>query len=53
MTDLEREMPKLEVDAWERRRLRIKKFYMEERGMSAEDADDKATDDVRREIRGH
>ncbi len=51
MTELENETPKLEVDAWERRRQRIKKFYMEQRGMSDEDADDKATSDVRREIR--
>lgn len=50
--DLKDEMPKLEIDAWDRRRLRIKKFYIEQRGMSDEAADDKATDDVRRSIRG-
>lgn len=42
---------KIVADAWDRRRLRLKKFLMEERGMSEEDADDKATDDIRREIR--
>jgi hypothetical protein len=50
MTDLEREMPKLEVDAWDEHRLRIKRRYIEQ-GMSDEDADDKATADVIREIR--
>lgn len=43
-------MAKLEIDAWERRRLRIKQHYIA-RGMPEEDADDKATDDIRREIR--
>jgi hypothetical protein len=52
MSNIEDRMPQLEVDAWERRRQRIKKFYIEERGMSEDDADEKATADVRRDIRG-
>lgn len=52
MTKLEHETPKLEVDAWERRRLSLKARYISQ-GLSDEAADDKATDDVRREIRGH
>lgn len=51
MTNTEREMFKLEVDAWERRRLRLRDYYISQ-GMSEEDADDKASADVRREIRG-
>lgn len=50
MTDLESEMPKLEVDAWERRRQRIKRYYIAQ-GRSEEDADDRATADIRRAIR--
>ena len=43
-------MIRAEVDAWERRRLRIKQFYISQ-GRSEEDADDRATEDVRRSIR--
>lgn len=41
---------KLEIDAWERRRQRIKQHYIDQ-GMSQEAADDKATADIRRSIR--
>ena len=49
MSELETRMPRLEVDAWERRLLRMKQFYID-RGMSDSDADDKATSEVRRQI---
>lgn len=49
MTKLEDEMPKLVIDAWERRRQRIRQHYID-RGMSESDADDKATADIRRSI---
>jgi hypothetical protein len=39
-----------EVDAWDAHRLELKRKYMAE-GMGEEAADDKATNDVRREIR--
>lgn len=48
---IENEIPRLEVDAWERRRLRKKQWYID-RGESPGNADDKATNDIRREIRG-
>ena len=51
MTMTDQDMTKLEVDAWERRRQRIKQHYIEQRGMSEEDADDKATNDIRQSIR--
>lgn len=47
MTDVE--AVKLEIDAWERRRQRIKGYYMSQ-GMSKNAADEKATADVCREI---
>lgn len=43
--------PKAEVDAWEARRQELKRRYIEVDGMAEADADEKATLDVRREIR--
>jgi hypothetical protein len=43
-------MSKHEVDAWDRHRQSLKRQYVAE-GMSEEAADDKATAEVRREIR--
>ncbi len=51
MAELEDEMPKLEVDAWDRRRQRIRQHYIS-RGMSENAADELAMADIRREIRG-
>jgi uncharacterized protein len=44
------EILRREVDQWDQRRLRIKQRYIDE-GMPEDAADDKATDEVRREIR--
>ena len=47
----DQEVLKLLVDSWEELRLALKQQYIDE-GMSPEDADDKTTSDVRRQVRG-
>ena len=42
--------PRHEVDAWDERRLELKRRYLQD-GLSEEAADERATNDVRREIR--
>ena len=46
----ESEQTQLEIDAWERRRQRLKSFFIEKRGMSSEEADERATDEIRQAI---
>lgn len=47
----DQEILKVLVDSWEELRLALKQQYIDE-GMSPEAADDKATSEVRRQVRG-
>lgn len=49
MTKLEDEIPKLEVDAWEKRRRCLVWHYISQ-GSSPTEAENKATADIRHEI---